>query len=164
MPSILNLTVLLKHLDLQNLSIYEANYQDEAKRKELERMLQYILPLWVAGVGNAREQLQILFPFNQHINQNWWELKNHPELQAKLLASIGLKKQLNHDFQYRGKKTNINRLDTFLRKHYNGIRRHEIEVWCRLNSEKILLSLLDDYGVQNNERESILAEYRKCIE
>lgn len=160
----LNLTVLLKHFDLKNMSVYEAYKSNDAERKELEQMLQYILPLWVSGVATAREQIEILFNFNEHINEGWWELGKHPELQAKLLASIGLGKQVKHDFQYRHKKNNTNKLNEFLRLRYPDVRIDEIRLWCLTNSEKVLSSLLDDYGIQNSEQTIILSEYRKVLE
>lgn len=159
----LNLSVLLKHLDQRNLGLYEAFRHDAEDRKELERLLAYVLPLWVAGSDNGRDQIAILIEFNRHVNLNWNELSAHPELRAKVLGSIGLGYQVRHDFHYRPTRQRITVLGDLLTQRYPDIRTDEIRLWCMVNSEANLIELCAHCGVQQHEREPILNEYRKVV-
>lgn len=159
----LNLSVLLKHLDQRNLGLYEAFRHNSEDRKELDRLLAYVLPLWVAGSDNGRDQIAILIEFNRHINLAWNELNDHPELRAKVLGSIGLGYQVRHDFHYRATRERTTALRELLVQRYPDIRVDEIRLWCAVNSEANLIELCARYGVQQHEREPILNEYRKVL-
>lgn len=158
----LKLNVLLKHLDLRNPEIFAALSQTEADRKELERALAYLLPLWVSGTIEGRDQIALMFTFNQHVNIGWSELDQHPELRAKVLASVGLGRVVRHDYQARERRKATTLLD-FLSRRYPDIREPEVELWCATNSEADLIALCRDYGMQEDARRVIIDEYRNMV-
>lgn len=158
----LNLTVLLKHLDTNNFEVYEAYRHNEAERKELDRLVGYMLPLWMSGTANGAEQARITLEFNRHVNIDWRELEGHPELRAKVLAVIGSGKQVKHDFHHRGTRKQT-ALTALLAQQYPDIRKEEIALWCRTNNEAALVELCRSLGVQQKEREAIVDEYRNFV-
>lgn len=158
----LKLNVLLKHLDLRNLEIYAALSQTETDRKELERAFAYLLPLWVSGTVEGRDQIALMFGFNQHVNVGWSELEAHPELRAKVLAAIGLGRVIRHDYQARVRR-NTTALLEFLSRRYPDIREPEVSLWCAINSEADLIALCRDYGIQKDARRAIIDDYRNMV-
>jgi hypothetical protein len=159
----ININVVLKHLDAHNLEVYAAFRHQEAERKELDRMLGYILPIWSAGIASALEQYEMIFRFNEQVNLGWQELKDHPELRAKVLAVIGPGKVVRHDFHPRKIAAHETQLGGLLALRYPDIRKDEIGLWCAVNTEVALLELCDRYGVQIKERDGIISEYRRAV-
>jgi hypothetical protein len=160
----INLNVVLKHLDRHNLEIYEAFKHKEVERKELDRLLGYVLPIWVSGIASSREQYDMVFQFNEQVNLGWNELKDHPELRLKVLASIGPGKEVRHDFHMRDQKPKpYANLTALLTRRYPDIRPDEIGLWCSVNNETGLIELCDRYGVQVKERDAIFSEYRRAV-
>lgn len=157
----LNFTIILKHLDLRNLELYEAFRQNAEERKEFDRVLSYVLPLWYSGTVNGDDQISLALTFNRHVNIGWWDLDGHPELRAKVLGAIGLGRVVKHDFHYRDQRRGENVLLAFLSLRYPDIRKDEIQLWCSTNSEAALTELCLAYGVQEKERIQIIEAYRK---
>jgi len=157
----LNFGVILKHLDLRNLELYEAFRSNEDERKEFDRVLTYVLPLWYSGVFSGEDQLNLMLKFNRHVNVDWWATDGHPELRAKVLGAIGLGHSVKHDFHYREPQRRENALMGLLSQKYPDIRKDEVQLWCSVNSEANLIELCSDYGVQETERDQIVEQYRK---
>lgn len=157
----LNFGIILKHLDLRNLELYEAFRQNAEERKEFDRVLAYVLPLWYSGVFSGEDQVNLTIKFNRQVNVDWWNLEGHPELRAKVLGAIGVGKVVKHDFHYREPQRGESALMGLLAACYPDIRKDEVQLWCSVNSEASLVELCSDYGVQETEREKILEQYRK---
>lgn len=158
----MNLKVILKHLDQRNLEVYEALRHHEAERKELDQLLAYVLPLWMSGTLNGIDQYRLMVGFNERINTVWWGLQNHPELRAKLLATIGPGHPLQHDFHARARRRMTALMD-LLSQACPDIREDEVQLWCSTNSEAALIEMCSNYGVQEKDRESIVNEYRNLV-
>jgi hypothetical protein len=163
MANSLSISVLLKNLDINNMELYEAFRHDEITRKELERSLAYMLPVWVSGCALGSDQIPVMLAFNKHVNLNWKDLDSHPELRAKVLATVGLGREIRHDFMMRQPRPKQTALMELLRQKYMDIRKDEVVLWCRKNSEQDLFQLCGDHGVQAKDRELILSEYRKLL-
>ncbi len=159
----LNLSVILKHLDLRNLEVYEALRGNEEERKELDRVLSFILPLWYSGIFGGEDQLKMMIEFNRQVNIGWWDLEGHPELRAKVLGAIGVGHVVKHDFHYRERRSSETPLETLLMRKYPDIRKDEIILWCSHNSEATLTEICSSYGVQDKEKTSVIDSYRKLI-
>lgn len=159
----LNLSVILKHLDLRNLELYEALRGNDADRKEFEKNLAYILPLWFSGTYSGKDQLTLMLDFNRHVNIDWFNLDGHPELRAKVLGAIGLGRVVKHDFHYRERRASESALTAFLSQRYPDIRKDEIKLWCSINSEGTLIEMCSAWGIQKDEKTNIVEAYRKIV-
>jgi hypothetical protein len=159
----INLNVVLRAIDSKNFELYQAFRHQEVERKELDRMLGYILPIWVSGIASSSEQIDMTFAFNQYINIGWRELDKHPEMRAKLLALIGPGHTVRHDFHLREATANQTNLGKLLLLRYPDIRKDEINLWCSVNNEAALLDMCNQYGIQAKERDAILVEYRRAV-
>jgi hypothetical protein len=159
----LNFGIILKHLDLKNLELYEAFRNNQEERKEFERVLSYVLPLWYSGVFGGEDQFNLMMKFNRQVNIDWWSLDGHPELRAKVLGAIGLGHVVKHDFHYHEPQRKENALMALLMECYPDIRKDEVQLWCSVNSEAVLFELCSNYGVQEKEKEQIIDQYRKAV-
>ena len=155
--------LVLKHLDAQNMEVYNAFAENEVERKELDNLLGYLLPLWFTGISGSADQFQMVLQFNEHANTSWNELKDHPELRAKLLAALGLGKTVQHEFHKRDISRSPKQLTALLTTRYPDIREEEIALWCSVNNETAVKELCDQYGLQEKDRDAIVAEYRKVL-
>lgn len=159
----LNFGIILKHLDLKNLELYEAFRPSQEERKEFDRALAYILPLWFSGILSGEDQISMMLNFNRYANIDWWNLEGHPELRAKVLGAIGPGHAVKHDFHHRAPQRRESALTAFLEQRYPDIRKDEITVWCSRNSEAALVELCAAWGIQDKEKEEIIEEYRKMV-
>ncbi len=159
----LNLSVILKHLDLRNLELYEALRGNEEERKEFERVLAFVLPLWYSGMFGGEDQLNMMIDFNRHVNIDWWNLDRHPELRSKVLGAIGVGRVIKHDFHYRERRPSGTALEALLMQQYPDIRKDEIMLWCSINSEATLIEMCSSWGVQEDDKKSVIDAYRKVI-
>jgi hypothetical protein len=159
----INLNVVLRALDTHNMELYTAFKHKEVERKELERLLGYMLPVWMSSIENSQDQYEMVLRFNEFVNLNWSELKGHPELQAKVLAAIGTGKVVRHDYHMRKQSTVQTKLSDLLLQKYPDIRSEEIGLWCAVNNEAALRELCERYGVQSTERDTIFAQYRRVV-
>lgn len=159
----INLDVVLKHIDANNLGIYAAFAHQEVERKEVDTLLGYILPLWVSGIASNDAQYDMIMRFNEQVNLRWNELKDHPELRMKVLAAIGTGRTVRHQFHKRDNVASHTNLTALLRRRYPDIRREEIALWCSVNNEAQLVEFCDEYGVQEKERDVIVNEYRRAV-
>ena len=159
----LNFTIILKHLDLKNLELYEVFHHNAEERKEFDRVLSYVLPLWFSGTFNGDDQINMMLSFNRYVNIDWWNLDAHPELRAKVLGAIGLGHVVKHDFHFREPQRRESALTALLTQQYPDIRKDEVLLWCSINSEAALTELCSMWGVQDTEKESIIETYRKMV-
>jgi hypothetical protein len=159
----LNIGVILKHLDLQNLELYAALRQNEEERKEFDRVLAYALPMWFAGTFNGDDQINLMLDFNRHVNIEWRNLDGHPELRAKVLGAIGLGHVVKHDFHFREPEKRVGALTALLMRQYPDIRKDEVTLWCSVNSEATVIELCSLWGVQDTEKQTIIDAYRKIV-
>jgi hypothetical protein len=159
---LLNIHTILKHLDLNNFGVYKVIKPNQEERKELDRALSYILPVWMAGCTSNTDQFHLMKRFNKHVNHSWWELEKHPELRAKVLAAIGPGRMVKHDLHLRPHPQQT-ALTGFLSNRYPDIRKDEVFLWCMTNSEAILIEMCKDYGVQGEDQEKLLGEYRSLV-
>lgn len=162
-PYALDVIAILKLLDRRNFDVYKSLEQDEAKRRELIRSLGYVLPLFMSGSNNEEDHYALLTRFNVYANQGWWRLRNHPELQLKLLAAIGLGKQTFHAFMNASKRTTFGGLQGLLQQIVPDIRSAETLVWCRKNSEADVRRLGEDCGLSDEEIETLINDHRKAL-
>jgi hypothetical protein len=159
----LNLTVILKHLDLRNLELYEAMRGNEEERKEFDRVLGYLLPLWYSGTFGSEDQISLMIDFNRHVNLDWPNLEGHPELRAKVLGAIGVGHVVKHDFHYRTRTTAGDALKAFLEQSYPDIREDEVQLWCSRNSITTLTEMCSRWGIQDIDKSAIIDAYKKLV-
>lgn len=154
---------ILKVLDQKKFGLYKAFTTDESERKELERLIGYLLPIWMSGAVDDADHARMIVRFNRIANEGWFAFRNHPELQAKILACVGVGREVRHSFYKVARSTPSPKLTELLQERYRDIRRDEIRLWCQKNSEADVAELAAASGRQNDDVKAIVEEYRRLV-
>lgn len=158
-----DLFFVIKELDKNNLGIYESLADDEDMNKEFDRLLSWLLPQWMSASTDESVEKFLISRFNLFCNRYWFELRSHPELQAKLLGCCGPGKPVRHRFVKRHKPSSVPNLTEFLETEYVDIREQQVLTWCRQNTPKQVKEFAKQHGYQKKEIDILLKEHKKVI-
>ena len=111
---------------------------------------------WMAMryVSSARgmDAYHYLLMVNDIVNVEFNTIKNHPELQWKLLATCGIGHKAYHPWIPPGKgKKKKTKLGTFLHDMYPTLNRKEIELLQEINSKDDLKELAREHGMDEKD-------------
>jgi DNA-binding HxlR family transcriptional regulator len=159
----LPIQAILRVLDQRKFNLYSALAKDESDRKELERMLGYILPRWMSGAVNEEDHQRLIIRFNRLANLGYHTLSKHPELQAKLLATVGLGREVKHNFFKANRASKTPLLDKLLRQQYPDLRKEEMRLWCRLNGASDIKRIAEACSWSEEDVEAVVGEYKKTV-
>lgn len=159
----MNIHAILEFLDENNLRLHDALAEDTELLGQLHKNVSWMLPQWMTGSHNEKEHRRLVQEFEQKCNTGWGLFYQHPELQVKLLATIGRGSPVRHKF-FRPTAKRIsatpNLLD-LLSKEIEGFRDEDIPLWCRDTNDADLNQLMDDWGVPLEDRTKIRNDFQK---
>lgn len=152
----LDIFQVLKNIDNKNYNF--TDHLSDNETKELNKNINYIIPIWFNNIENNKEHINNIIKFNE-FNDIWFALSKHPELQYKLLCSIGNKK-FNKRF-FINKKSDIDRLknDIFTNIVYD-ISKEEVIQWINILNLEAFREILNRLGLQESQQK----EYVKIFE
>ena len=153
--------VVLQELDQNNYRVYEELEGNPELLAEYCKALGWILPLWMIGASREDDHARLLMAFNEDCNRFWYKLKDHPKLQSKLLAGVGLGRRTNHKFFKASAPNYQNEVVRFIQELYPDARRKEIELWIRLNEPAQFKELAEEMGWQIADLKELLKTYTK---
>ena len=159
----LDLFVVLGKLDTNNFGVYEALRGDEQALKEFEQSVGWLLPQWMVGANSEDDMEELLVAFNTYCNGVWFSFRNHPGLQAKLLACCGTGERVRHKFFKPKADKSLVKIRTLLTLKYPDIRDTEVLLWCESNSSRELKRLAEMYGYQRDDVKSVLDSYARVV-
>lgn len=155
----LNLHQILDSLDRNDFNVRQ-NLTDE-ERAEFDKNVSWMIPQWMASAKSEHAHANAVMMFDEFCNPGWGSFYNHPELQAKLLACMGMG-PTNHQFPKRGKRsTAITDLFGMLQTYYEDIRREEVALWCLNTNIESLTNHMDDLGIDTDSRKKIVDQWKK---
>lgn len=156
-----DLFVVLPELDLNNTRVYEELEGNPELQAEYAKALGWILPLWMVGASRKEDAERLLLRFNENCNRVWYPLKDHPKLRSKLLAGVGLGRQVNHKFVKAATASQENDIVRLVRVLYPDSTRKEVELWIRMNDGESFKELVEGMGYQPAEVKELLKTYMK---
>lgn len=93
-----------------------------------------------------------LLMVNDIVNVDFNTLKNHPELQWKLLATCGIGRNAYHPWIPPGKgKKKTTKVGKFLHDAYPTLNRKEVDLLEELNTKEELKELAKDHGLADKD-------------
>jgi hypothetical protein len=155
----LDLFVVLEQFDRRVPNVYNELTADPAALKELCRDLGYILPLWMTGAARDDDHMELIRRFNRNCNLGWFGLSGKYELQARLLASIGLGRKVAHRFSKVRAATRNTALFDLLTLSHPDIRSEEVRIWAAKNTAEDAAELARGYGWTDEQIETLLKNY-----
>lgn len=103
-----------------------------------------------ASSARGADAYHYLLMVNDIVNVEFNTLKNHPELQWKLLATCGIGHNTFHPWVPPGKgKKKATKIGKFLHDTYPTLNRKEIELLEQMNSKDDLKQLAKDHGMDD---------------
>lgn len=156
-----DLFVVLEYLDNNSFEVYEELSQDEVLLSEYEKALGWILPLWMLGSSRNSDHAALIENFNRNCNGVWLDLKDHPRLRSKLLATCGLGRKTNHKFFKAAAPKYDNEVYRILRRLYPDMLTEEGELWVRKNEPKQFEELVRMMGLQETDIKEVKKVYTK---
>lgn len=151
----LDLGQTLLALDTKNMDYYK-NLTDEEKKKYAPVVLMRFMSS-APNQGNLHEYF--LSSTNAVLNEDFWSLSKHPELQHKLLCVCGLGKKNYHQWIPMVKKTNTNKLFQFFLKTHPGINNTEFEILVAKSTEEDIEDLGKEYALEDKEIEDLVKQF-----
>ncbi len=152
----------LASLDLNSLDLYERLSEDPEALAEHHKAIGWLLPQWMTASPTPASHKALVLMFDELCNPGWYELSNHPMLQTKLLALIGLGKRTQHKFFSRGGRASATpELVAFLQLEYPDIRADEVSLFCRDSTLDDLHDLLYHHGIAVDKHAAIVKQYQK---
>lgn len=114
------------------------------------------LAMRYASSANGAAAYHYLLMVNDIVNVQFSSLKNHPELQWKLLAVCGIGKDNFHPWIPPGGKKKADKIQKFLHESYPSLNRSEIELLVAINSRDEIKQLAKDRGLDDKEIKELL--------
>lgn len=154
----LDISRVLYATDNKNYNFYSNLTQEEKKAYSPLVVMRFL--------SSAQDQSGLhsyyLNAVNEYVNNNFWELSKHPELQHKLMAAVGFKHpKVYHKWisVKNGSKSKDTILHKFLKEVYEGANTDEISFVLKNITRDELSNLLKKYAKQDNEIKEMLKIY-----
>lgn len=145
------LKTMLGAIDRNDFDFYSSMTDDQRKDFSPWLAMRY------ASSGNkGYDAIHYLLMVNDLVNRDFSSLKEHPELQWKLMATCGTGSNCFHPWIAPGKRKKKDKLADALRKVYPTLRKSELELLCKINSKDDLKQMMADRGLSNDEIKEVL--------
>lgn len=144
--SAIPLKTMLEAIDMNDFSFYSRLTEEQKKAFSPWLAMRYAS----SATGNMTPHYLLMV--NDIVNSNFSDLKNHPDLQWKLLAVCGAGRPTFHPWipPGKGKKTK-SKLHEFVRTVHPSIEPKDVAMWLTLQSEDDLRQMARDFGMDEKE-------------
>ena len=151
----LDLFLILKHLDMQDFTVYDQLADDPELIKELDTQLGWLIPQWMTGGVTEQGHRAMIQKFDDTCNTVWGSLKNDPRMRAKLLAACGMGHPMKHKFtKPKGIKKN-DPLYNMVLEVYPDARPEEVKLFLKGAGPEEVVDLCKSLGYQKDEIDKI---------
>jgi hypothetical protein len=147
----------MRNADLKNLRFLEE------QTPELQKTFSPLVAMrWFSAVpDNSPMRDYSLILTNEILNLNFWSLKDHPELQWKLMAACGSGKVLRHQWIPMSKRKQISKVQQFMLQWYPSANNDELNLLTQSMTRDDFENFVKSTGATDSELEDILAAHDK---
>ncbi len=136
------------------------DYLSQKSEEERKGFTPLVVMRWAASTTDRKLSDYQIVAINERVNNHFWELSDHPELQFKLMASCGTGRVLSHKWigmAKSGKKTDA--LTLFLEDVWPDANELEIQIILDQFDIDSLTGFLISCGLDDKEEKAILNAY-----
>jgi len=144
-PAKIPLKTMLEAIDRNDFDFYARLDDDQKKTFSPWLAMRY------ASSASGMAAYHYLLMVNDIVNVDFSILKEHPELQWKLLAVCGIGKPTYHPYVAPGKKKKKNKLEKLLMERYPTLNKMELDLLIEINDTESLKELARDTGKDDKE-------------
>lgn len=142
------LNEMLAAIDRKDKGFY-SRLNDEQKKE----FSAWLCMRWASATTTYSEQYMLMV--NDFVNQNFNDLKNHPELQWKLMTLAGVGRTVRHEWIKPPKKTKKNKVQEFVSNLYPHFNDEELTLFLSINTKDQLKDLAKEHGFDDKEIKEI---------
>lgn len=147
----------MRHADLKNKNFYSS--LDPALQKQFSPI---VAMRWFSTVpDNSQFKEYAIVMTNEILNIDFWSLKDHPELQWKLMAICGTGKSLRHQWIAMPKRKKLSKVKEFMLQWYPSANDQELNLLTNSMTRDEFESFVKSTGSTDTELRDILSEHDK---
>jgi hypothetical protein len=115
---------------------------------------------WMSAVPDSSPYKdEVLMVVNEAVNVNFWDLREHPELQWKLMAASGCGVKLRHSWIPMAKRKKMGKINEFILQWYPGANDLELEIIKSGMNRDEFEQFVKSTGATDQELQEILKHY-----
>lgn len=141
----------MKAIDTKDRKWYNSLTDEEKSKLSLWPLMRY-----TSSSGDKHFTDHYLEWTNEVVNVHFNKLRNHPELQFKLLQLVGLGKPTYHPWIAPGKRGKKNKIQEWVIKNYNHLNDDEVDIFISSRTKDDFIELFEEYGMTKKEIKELL--------
>ena len=141
----------MKAIDTKDRSWYNSLTEEEKSKLSLLPLMRY-----TSSAGDKNFTEHYLEWTNEVVNVHFNKLRQHPELQFKLLQLVGLGKATFHPWIAPGKRGKKNKIQEWVVKNYSHLNDDEVDIFISTKTKEEFISLFEEYGMTKKEIKELL--------
>lgn len=149
---LLDIKTVMKVLDTK-----DYNWYDNLTEEERKEVSPWQLMRFMSSVDNKNREIidfHLVF-INDLVNVNFNTLREHPELQLRLMQVVGMGIPMFHPWIPPAKREKIDKVQQWLETVFPEYSEDEIQLVKTINSKKELKQLASDHGLTDKEIKEI---------
>lgn len=151
----------LSRLDKQDMDVYESVPEDD--QKEFDTFVSFPALMWMSAAKDPFQHMMCLLSVNETCN-GYFLQREHPELQAKLLAASGIKERVRHSFPKQLKSKKEGPLLELVRAFFPDADDEDCRFYlsrCSVDDIKSMAEKSNLYGDDKKKLKSVVDEFKK---
>ena len=141
----------MKAIDTKDRKWYNSLTDEEKSKLSLWPLMRY-----TSSEGDKNFKEHYLEWTNEVVNVHFNKLRQHPELQFKLLQLVGLGKPTFHPWIAPGKRGKKNKIHEWVIKNYSHLNDDEVDIFISTRTKEDFISLFEEYGMTKKEIKELL--------
>lgn len=152
----LDIFLAMKNADLKNMGFLEE--QSQALQDSFSPL---IAMRWFSSISDSNAGMRDyhLILTNEVVNMNFWVLREHKELQWKLMAACGTGKVQRHQWINMSKRKTISKVNQYMLKWYPWANEDELKIITNDMNRDDFENFVKSTGAPNDELKDALAIY-----
>lgn len=147
----------MRHADLKNKDFYAG--LEPALQKQFSPL---VAMRWFSTVPDSSPYKEYaIIMTNEVLNIDFWSLKDHPELQWKLMSMCGTGKVLRHQWIAMPKRKKLSKVKEFMLQWYPSANDQELDLLTNSMNRDEFEYFVKSTGATDTELRDILAEHDK---
>lgn len=151
MMSKLDIKSEMRAIDTKDRKWYDSLTDEEKGKLSLWPLMRY-----TSSAGDKNFIEHYLEWTNEVVNVHFNKLRQHPELQFKLLQLVGLVKPTFHPWIAPGKRGKKNKIQDWVVKNYSQLNDDEVDIFISNKTKEDFIELFEEYGMTKKEIKELL--------
>ena len=141
---------------MRSIDTKDRAWYDSLTDEEKNKLGLWLLMRYTSSCGDKMFAEHYLEWTNEVVNVHFNKLRQHPELQFKLLQLVGLGKPTFHPWIAPGKRGKKNKIQEWVVKNYSQLNDDEVDIFISNKTKEDFIELFEEYGMTKKEIKELL--------